>query len=118
MLRRPPRSTRTDTLFPYTLLVLPRSAGLGIGSVDIGAHAVLNLGLVAAQAGRGRVRRHRLAEHRFRYLAVEPVGLVLEQGSIRIALLAVDEVNVHRLRDDAGSVGADLTHCAQQHLAV
>src|SRR3546814_16888484 len=27
MIRRPPRSTRTDTLFPYTTLV--RSAGLG-----------------------------------------------------------------------------------------
>src|SRR3546814_17939915 len=29
MIRRPPRSTRTDTLFPYTPLV--RSAGLGGG---------------------------------------------------------------------------------------
>src|SRR3546814_20080806 len=29
MIRRPPRSTRTDTLFPYTTLF--RSAGAGIG---------------------------------------------------------------------------------------
>src|SRR3546814_7397482 len=29
MLRRPPRSTRTDTLFPYTTLF--RSAGFGVG---------------------------------------------------------------------------------------
>src|SRR3546814_1256835 len=32
MLRRPPRSTRTDTLFPYTTLV--RSAGNRIGAID------------------------------------------------------------------------------------
>src|SRR3546814_10355123 len=29
MIRRPPRSTRTDTLFPYTTLF--RSGGLGLG---------------------------------------------------------------------------------------
>src|SRR3546814_2353032 len=48
MIRRPPRSTRTDTLFPYTTLfrsaLLPRrevpSSGFGFGAsttVDIGA---------------------------------------------------------------------------------
>src|SRR3546814_9820108 len=39
MIRRPPRSTRTDTLFPYTTLFrsrrLPSQAGLGAGNVDI-----------------------------------------------------------------------------------
>src|SRR3546814_4873132 len=29
MLRRPPRSTRTDTLFPYTTLFRSRGAGIG-----------------------------------------------------------------------------------------
>src|SRR3546814_4535442 len=33
MIRRPPRSTRTDTLFPYTTLF--RSQGLGIGLVSM-----------------------------------------------------------------------------------
>src|SRR3546814_2792686 len=32
MLRRPPRSTRTDTLFPYTTLFRSRSAGTGSGA--------------------------------------------------------------------------------------
>src|SRR3546814_7165447 len=32
MLRRPPRSTRTDTLFPYTTLFRSRGAGDGSGS--------------------------------------------------------------------------------------
>src|SRR3546814_9810925 len=35
MIRRPPRSTRTDTLFPYTTLF--RSYGDGVSNVDIPA---------------------------------------------------------------------------------
>src|SRR3546814_6480306 len=31
MLRRPPRSTRTDTLFPYTTLVRSSEHGTGLG---------------------------------------------------------------------------------------
>src|SRR3546814_7864123 len=34
MLRRPPRSTRTDTLFPYTTLF--RSAGVAVGKLVAG----------------------------------------------------------------------------------
>src|SRR3546814_742811 len=47
MLRRPPRSTRTDTLFPYTTLV--RSVELGGGLAEIGRDpliALVDLGLV------------------------------------------------------------------------
>src|SRR3546814_1648687 len=53
MIRRPPRSTRTDTLFPYTTLF--RSLGqranvaLGIGGEHAGVHLAHGLG---AQAGR------------------------------------------------------------------
>src|SRR3546814_13948564 len=32
MIRRPPRSTRTDTLFPYTTLF--RSHGIAVGQID------------------------------------------------------------------------------------
>src|SRR3546814_6517722 len=35
MIRRPPRSTRTDTLFPYTTL-FRSSHPLGIGAADVG----------------------------------------------------------------------------------
>src|SRR3546814_10621651 len=35
MIRRPPRSTRTDTLFPYTTLFRSRTSGLG-GQLDRG----------------------------------------------------------------------------------
>src|SRR3546814_19282483 len=42
MLRRPPRSTRTDTLFPYTTLFRSRTLTLGIG---------LSVGLEAPRGG-------------------------------------------------------------------
>src|SRR3546814_14820540 len=37
MIRRPPRSTRTDTLFPYTTLFRSaRSGEVGLGVADVG----------------------------------------------------------------------------------
>src|SRR3546814_14222842 len=35
MIRRPPRSTRTDTLFPYTTLFRSQLAGLASSQVDL-----------------------------------------------------------------------------------
>src|SRR3546814_17490633 len=35
MIRRPPRSTRTDTLFPYTTLFRSHGAAVGIGAAAI-----------------------------------------------------------------------------------
>src|SRR3546814_1972629 len=52
MIRRPPRSTRTDTLFPYTTLFRSRIRAAGIS----GLHH--DTGLVPGfQAGADRVRR-------------------------------------------------------------
>src|SRR3546814_3047883 len=49
MIRRPPRSTRTDTLFPYTTLF--RSGVFTPGGIDYGAlHATL-LGAVGLYVG-------------------------------------------------------------------
>src|SRR3546814_3222103 len=53
MIRRPPRSTRTDTLFPYTTLF--RSDGLHRGARRHDDHA-LSRG-TAGQAGRSQGRR-------------------------------------------------------------
>src|SRR3546814_3675239 len=55
MIRRPPRSTRTDTLFPYTTLfrslscdaIVPDQLGLG-------------LGIGPCKAGRNHFARHRI----------------------------------------------------------
>src|SRR3546814_4704981 len=56
MLRRPPRSTRTDTLFPYTTLF--RSAGTA-DRPDLGAR----LAVRAAVRGAARGGGHRSEEH-------------------------------------------------------
>src|SRR3546814_2020864 len=60
MIRRPPRSTRTDTLFPYTTLF--RSQGADVGAVDVGVGhdddavvaQLVRVVLVAADAGAQR----------------------------------------------------------------
>src|SRR3546814_7039315 len=53
MIRRPPISTRTDTLFPYTTLF--RSAGDRLG-IALLAHPHVADGLVRRALGLGRVR--------------------------------------------------------------
>src|SRR3546814_20901927 len=72
MTRRPPRSTRTDTLFPYTTLFRSGSAGLGFRrgdhhrsrpatGGDRGGQARARMGGVLAQAP--RLRQGRSEEH-------------------------------------------------------
>src|SRR3546814_12753796 len=51
MIRRPPRSTRTDTLFPYTTLF--RSTTLTTGVVAAGIALVLALGCLENEQRRG-----------------------------------------------------------------
>src|SRR3546814_12049328 len=51
MIRRPPRSTRTDTLFPYTTLfrsgrILNTSSGAALGSGISGAYAPSKSGII------------------------------------------------------------------------
>src|SRR3546814_5304796 len=69
MIRRPPRSTRTDTLFPYTTLF--RSPGADrvhmahvrqVDGVDRTLYRVQPVGQVM-QAGDGQIARKRSEEH-------------------------------------------------------
>src|SRR3546814_3311398 len=64
MIRRPPRSTRTDTLFPYTTLFRScRGSGgdrRGAQSAERGTPRARGVG---ARTGRGGGRRHRSEEH-------------------------------------------------------
>src|SRR3546814_3477417 len=46
MIRRPPRSTRTDTLFPYTTLFRSKPISTGLASLDYVLHGGLHLGLL------------------------------------------------------------------------
>src|SRR3546814_6697177 len=58
MIRRPPRSTRTDTLFPYTTLFRSDEARY---SRIIGRHRMRRRGLFAR--GRRKFRKRRSEEH-------------------------------------------------------
>src|SRR3546814_9564602 len=51
MIRRPPRSTRTDTLFPYTTLFRSLDAAVG---PDVGRRALALLARRRAQPGNAR----------------------------------------------------------------
>src|SRR3546814_16823240 len=48
MIRRPPRSTRTDTLFPYTTLFRSRAVDCAVGTCE----ALMTLGPVAGESVR------------------------------------------------------------------
>src|SRR3546814_2741534 len=81
MIRRPPRSTRTDTLFPYTTLFRSRKAGAIDHAADVAVE--LDVGEVifrrfdfgriffgqVAQLGKVLVAEHRIAVER--HLGVE-----------------------------------------------
>src|SRR3546814_7197828 len=66
MIRRPPRSTRTDTLFPYTTL-FRSEANNNVGGVRIGAnpaHGLAHPRLYAARRGHRPVDRCRAGNRR------------------------------------------------------
>src|SRR3546814_12311204 len=84
MIRRPPRSTRTDTLFPYTTLFRSLAGGVGAAlSIDLRlADGLLrDLGLEVGELAEARIGidRHRLP----RVLRV-PGGDVPRPGQLRL----------------------------------
>src|SRR3546814_17777114 len=69
MIRRPPRSTRTDTLFPYTTLFRSLAAGAARlrskdGTDDGKMAGSVAAELAAGDGGGGVPRRHRRTERR------------------------------------------------------
>src|SRR3546814_20632842 len=103
MLRRPPRSTRTDTLFPYTTLF----RSLGAAGLDLAAHpapqvdfptgraaqGVLVADLGAARTAAASARRAGIGAHRGKEsrpgalhqgLRLAVVGLGLDRKSTRL----------------------------------
>src|SRR3546814_15382332 len=63
MIRRPPRSTRTDTLFPYTTLFRSLEREAGGGAAVIGAFLVDDRIIADVQAEPAIGLGHRRAEH-------------------------------------------------------
>src|SRR3546814_8348534 len=78
MIRRPPRSTRTDTLFPYTTLFRSRQAGFGGNSGPGKNHDVANV----------VHRRHQAAENK-RGKAMTRIGLIGAGGRMGRAIAQV-----------------------------
>src|SRR3546814_7936788 len=62
MIRRPPRSTRTDTLFPYPTLF---RSGAAIARQDIGAPQACRVARLVAETARQaqHARKHFVVEH-------------------------------------------------------
>src|SRR3546814_5681747 len=84
MIRRPPRSTRTDTLFPYTTLFRSRQAGFGGNSGPGKNHDVANV----------VHRRHQAAENK-RGKAMTRIGLIGAGGRMGRAIAQVIRSEEH-----------------------
>src|SRR3546814_21001358 len=103
MIRRPPRSTRTDTIFPYTTLF--RSGvdpHIGVGAVAVHVAPAARQAALAHQIG-DLVRAFRIVGPKV------PLHVVVAQARGRKPLLAADEVRkLHRIAHAADrSVVAD-----------
>src|SRR3546814_17169825 len=102
MIRRPPRSTRTDTLFPYTTLFRSYSTrpeiGADRGGDEIGGRYLRTMPL-SRQGDRAAVRNH-LGERR---------AAVAQR--VRGALFADEEQS---LEFDARPVGGDGVECGER----
>src|SRR3546814_12939211 len=101
MLRRPPRSTRTDTLFPYTTL---------FRSIII-AEFVVRPGAAVRHDDEGKSFRRPTARHRQHRLDFEPVArLVLHQPGSRQPLAADRLVDRGKPVEDRKSTRLNSSH--------
>src|SRR3546814_21046296 len=82
MIRRPPRSTRTDTLFPYTTLFRSSASvsALGIRERARGEAMVSILQLQEARTGVRMVDPFAGAP---KFIETDPAGLVVPLGEVR-----------------------------------
>src|SRR3546814_9072939 len=95
MIRRPPRSTRTDTLFPYTTLFRSLAVGLKRGKLILEDH----LGIIEQPADQRRLAVvHRSAgdETQQRLVLMDFEILIDVLGDERVGL--VDDVTVRQDR--------------------
>src|SRR3546814_21116276 len=98
MIRRPPRSTRTDTLFPYTTLcrAAPRAAGPAAPAAQPHRHPC-SLGTSRSHSS-GRLLRHRLSPHDPGTRPALRPAAVLRRGGTAPLRLPRPLLRVHRRR--------------------
>src|SRR3546814_2739658 len=92
MIRRPPRSTRTDTLFPYTTLF--RS---GARKLDPGAEVEARRIAIVAGRGRARLGNHLIGQ------GFEIGAVALEPGGVHIGEVVRDHLHPKALGIQTGS---------------
>src|SRR3546814_20107971 len=106
MIRRPPRSTRTDTLFPYTTLfrsVILANRQIGIGGAQLELVDALKRQLVA---------------HRLRQKGVVRLNRDIALVQLDAEVPEIIRFGIGRLDEEIESVGALETEAAEQHLGV
>src|SRR3546814_2060742 len=98
MIRRPPRSTRTDSLFPYTTLFRSHLVDFGgdlrENDLDLFVVAIAFAGAVVALVDHGAADILVVVEAEIRVTANLAVGLEHEGRSVEIEVLTVGRTNV------------------------
>src|SRR3546814_12977555 len=102
MIRRPPRSTRTDTLFPYTTLFRSLHFNAVVGEVMVDLFIVL--GRLQQRLGRNAAHVGARAAGRRAALAVLPG---VDAGHRHTQLRSADRGNVPTRRSEERRVGAE-----------
>src|SRR3546814_12151597 len=105
MRRRPPRSTRTDTLFPYTTLFRPSKCpvkvkgpiNLALDGMDVEGWAAVALKQIIAWIG--MILRYLQSPGR------ENVGSSIGQATTRASAKAIAQNNLRRRQPDRKRVG-------------
>src|SRR3546814_20256990 len=98
MIRRPPRSTRTDTLFPYTTLFRSKAVGADIDRLAIAHRTEAGMEIDAGQPlGAGR---HMLLQDAADGVVRPGRLLAAEEQSVRMGVLAAG----HRRLESEGAV--------------
>src|SRR3546814_10791864 len=97
MIRRPPRSTRTDTLFPYTTLCRSQDVeivrrGRNIAHLDIVAGAELEEAFEARRAMLGPLPFIAMRQQQHEAIGAQPLGLARRDELVDHDLRAVAEI--------------------------
>src|SRR3546814_9210245 len=108
MIRRPPRSTRTDTLFPYTTLFRSRLAVLGVGRVHDGRGDVVDADVLTG-AGDLQVAEREVAERRSEEHTSELQSLM--RISYAVFCLKKKKITHKRLIE----INSNIEHKTQRH---
>src|SRR3546814_14736962 len=115
MIRRPPRSTRTDTLFPYTTLFRSNEEGQSVQLAQLFDHGREDdppIVVIAKLFGRAELPARGVVALGAEIVAEAAVELFVEPG--RIGLVISDEAGFAFVRgtDDDAGMGPGLDHLA------